>query len=195
MRLYLIDISEDKIKSVKKYFGTEENVNCISINFLSFMERYTVDCVVSPANAFGLMDGGYDKAISEYFGEELQKKVQREILGRWGGHQPLGTALTVSANEKIKLIHVPTMCVPSKIKDPFLIYECMRATLYEAKSQGIQAIVIPLFGGLTGQVDAETVAKMMWLGYKHVTHPQTEINWDVAWSVADEFADYGVPIE
>lgn len=30
-----------------------------------------IDAVVSPANAYGLMDGGYDKALTDYFGNDL----------------------------------------------------------------------------------------------------------------------------
>lgn len=152
VKIYIIDISEEKIACVKEYFGNEENVECIAINFLDFMNKYDVDCVVSPANAFGIMNGGYDGAITRYFGNQLQLKVQDEIIKKHGGHQPLGTALTVRANDNVKLIHVPTMLVPSKIKDPFLLYECMRATLFEAQNQNVTSIVIPLFGGSTGQV-------------------------------------------
>ena len=44
------------------------------------METYDVECVVSPANSYGFMDGGYDLAITNYFGEALMEKVQRLII-------------------------------------------------------------------------------------------------------------------
>lgn len=36
--------------------------------FTDFMDTYDVECVVSPANSFGLMDGGYDLTITMWFG-------------------------------------------------------------------------------------------------------------------------------
>jgi hypothetical protein len=38
------------------------------------------DCMVSPANSFGIMDGGVDYAITRFFGEQLQASVQKMIL-------------------------------------------------------------------------------------------------------------------
>ena len=37
-------------------------------DFADFMANYQVDCVVSPGNSRGVMAGGYDRALSEYFG-------------------------------------------------------------------------------------------------------------------------------
>jgi len=37
------------------------------------------DCVVSPANSFGFMDGGLDLAISNKLGWQVQKKLQKQI--------------------------------------------------------------------------------------------------------------------
>jgi O-acetyl-ADP-ribose deacetylase (regulator of RNase III) len=51
------------------------------------------DCLVSPANSFGLMDGGMDAAITRFFGDALQQRVQQRILAEYLGEQPVGTAL------------------------------------------------------------------------------------------------------
>ncbi len=195
MKIYLLDCFEEKTAALKPFFQNEDNVEIVTDEFEHFMRLGKADGVVSPANAFGLMDGGYDAAITAYFGNELQQKVQKKIIEEYGGHQTLGTALTVEATPDCKLIHVPTMCVPSKIKDPFLIYECMRSTLFEAKRHGIQRLVIPLFGGSTGQVESTVIAKMMWLGYRHFLNPNTEIDWATVYNIANEFASLGVPIE
>lgn len=36
--------------------------------------------MVSAANSFGLMDGGVDGAITMFFGDQLQKRVQKHIV-------------------------------------------------------------------------------------------------------------------
>ena len=195
MKIYLLDRERLITTEFEKWFCDQEDVSIVTDDFQHFMITHDVECIVSPANAFGLMDGGYDLAISQYFGDALQRKVQRKIISKYGGHQPLTTALTVNIDDKKKLIHVPTMLIPSRIKDPYIIYECMRATLFEAKRLNVKSIVIPAFGGLTGGVSPDVIAKLMWLGYAHFKAPNDEIDWSVAMSIADEFADIGVPVD
>ena len=79
MKIYIIDESKQKIEIAKQYFkGTD--VEFVSEKFSDFMKRENVECIVSPANAFGLMDGGYDLAITEWFGGQLQERVQKYII-------------------------------------------------------------------------------------------------------------------
>ena len=56
---------------------------------------HKVQCVVSPANSYGSMDGGYDAAIIDYFGIQLEKAVQKYILDNFYGEQPVGTSFTI----------------------------------------------------------------------------------------------------
>lgn len=60
-----------------------------------FQKLPEFDCMVSPANSFGLMDGGIDFYISEFFGWDLLPKVQQAILDEWAGEQPVGTCMIV----------------------------------------------------------------------------------------------------
>ncbi|MBO4534548.1 MAG: macro domain-containing protein [Clostridia bacterium] len=160
------------------------------------MRNYRVDCVVSPANAFGLMDGGYDLAITQWFGKQLQQRVQAYILANYYGEQPVGTSFIIDAGRDGQtLIHTPTMRVPSKILDPAVIYQSMRTTLMVAMEGGVQSIVIPIFGGLTGGIDYKLAAQMMWLGYDQIMRPNTTIDWDVVWDSDDKWIDLGVKEE
>src|ERR1051326_667927 len=61
----------------------------------SFEQLPEFDCLVSPANSFGLMDGGMDATITAFFGEALQERVQQRILDEYLGEQPVGTSLIV----------------------------------------------------------------------------------------------------
>ena len=192
MKIYLLEVSARKTEELKKAFSNED-VEVICDDFLSFMKTHDVECVVSPANAYGLMDGGYDAAISEWFGDQLQERVQKYIIEHYYGEQPVGTSFIIDAGKNgQKLIHTPTMRVPSKILDPAVVYQAMRTTLMVALENNVKSIVIPIFGGLTGEVEPETAAKLMWLGYDRIMRPNKTIDWDVAWGIDDKWIELGL---
>ena len=72
------------------------------------------------------------------------------------------------------------MRVPSEIKDPMVVYNCMRTCLMLAKKENIKSIVIPAFGGACGNVKFSVIAEMMFLAYQQVENPPNEINWNYA---------------
>jgi O-acetyl-ADP-ribose deacetylase (regulator of RNase III) len=84
------------------------------------------------------------------------------------------------------LIHTPSMRTPEVIKDSRIIYQCMRTTLIEAIIQDVDHVVIPAFGGVTGRVPCEEIAKMMFLAYKQVYNKPLELNWGYALHIAKE---------
>ena len=198
MKITLLDINKNMTDAWSKYFKDIENVEIVHNYFSNFMdENQDVDAIVSPANSFGLMDGGYDKAIIDYFGEKLMKSVQQAILIRWYGEQPVGTSMSVPIKNKIVnggryalLIHTPSMRTPEQIVDTRIIYQCMRTTLIEAIKQGVDHVVIPAFGGLTGRVPCEEIAKMMFFAYKQVFNQPKELNWGYALHIAKELNNY-----
>jgi len=197
MKIYLLDINKNMTDAWEKLFHPLKDVEIINEDFATFMDKHpNIEAVVSPANSFGLMDGGYDKAITDYFGEGLMKDVQKSILLKWNGEQPVGTSMTIPIYNRTfttilgtrycVLIHTPSMRTPEVIKDSRIIYQCMRTTLIEAKRQEIKSIVIPAFGGLTGKVPCNEIAKMMLLAYKQLCNKPNEINWDYALGIANE---------
>ena len=201
MKIYLLDINKDMTDAWHKYFDSYREVNDIKIvndDFATFMDKHqNIEAIVSPANSFGLMDGGYDKAITEYFGKELMEDVKKTIMEEWFGEQPVGTSITIPIYSKriingigIEtcpiLIHTPTMRTPEQIKDSRIIYQCMRTTLIEAIKQETNSIVIPAFCGLTGKVPCDVIAKMMFLAYKQIHNQPKELNWGYALHIAKE---------
>ena len=165
---------------LKKCFENEDVV-LINDSFENFMSKNKVECVVSPANSFGLMDGGLDLAITNWYGPDLQKRVQQYILDNFYGEQPVGSSFIIeTGKENEYLIHTPTMQTPQPIEDPRVIYNCMRSTLIIAKKNNIKSILIPMFGGLTGKVRPDIVAKMMLAAYKQLQNPPAKISWDYA---------------
>ncbi len=181
MKIYIINRGEVQLRYAKLFFYDDPNVECVASEFDDFLRSNPVECIVSPANSFGLMDGGYDLAITHYFGDQLQKRVQQYIIDHYYGEQPVGSSFIIDAGkEGRKLIHTPTMRTPQPIKDPLVIYQCMRATLMCAHENNIESILIPLFGGGCGEVPPKLIAEMMWKAYDQIHNPPKKLDWDYA---------------
>jgi hypothetical protein len=73
MRLILMDTNPAVGTSFHLAFEKLPGVEVVRGGFESLP---AFDCMVSPANSFGLMDGGIDAAIIQFFGEQLQERVQ-----------------------------------------------------------------------------------------------------------------------
>ncbi|RPD62872.1 macro domain-like protein [Lentinus tigrinus ALCF2SS1-6] len=106
------------------------------------------ECVVSPANAFGIMDGGFDLALSQAFRGPsadmyaLTDHVQRHLRARWAGYAPPGSCTLVPLPEAVAgpenrwgtrvLAVVPTMKRPEEVGwNRELVYNAMWALLCE----------------------------------------------------------------
>ena len=184
MKIYLLCNNLRVVNEWKAAFDGVKNVEAVYSDFDKFMVQNKVDCVVSPANSYGLMDGGYDLAITEWFGEGLPMRVREKILCEFFGEQPVGTSIIVDTDrDGVKLIHTPSMRYPEKIRDPLVVYTCMRTCLICAMQNGIRSIVIPAFGGLTGCLTPKTVAEMMRRAYDQLADPPKYISWRYAQSV------------
>jgi O-acetyl-ADP-ribose deacetylase (regulator of RNase III) len=165
--IYLLDINPDVCHEWYYEFKDEyPNVHIINADFEFFMKNYEVDAIVSPANSFGLMTGGYDKAIRDYlsthYSFDVIDVVQSEIMRTYDGEQPVGTAMSVYLNDAHSyLIHTPSMRVPSVIVDPEVVYHCTRASILESMVRNCRSVVLPAFGGATGKVPYEVIAYYM----------------------------------
>ena len=146
------------------------------------------DCLVSPANSFGMMDGGMDAAITRFFGVALENKVQDLILTEYLGEQPVGTSLIVeTGHHKYPfLAHTPTMRVPMIIKDTDIPYTAMWAMLLairqhnQTQAKQIKTVVCPGLGTGIGRVPVQEAARQMAIAYDYFLHPPRIINTFVA---------------
>ena len=57
---------------------------------------------------------------------------------------------------------------PSRIKDESIVYQCMKQTLLTAKQNNIESILIPMFGGATGGLKPQVIARMMRYAYDEI---------------------------
>ena len=82
MEIILLDNKKEMCQAWRKYFSECSDVKIVC-EFLEFASLDDVDCYVSPANSYGLMDGGYDKALTMLFGNKLQQRVQDYIISNY----------------------------------------------------------------------------------------------------------------
>lgn len=201
-KLILSAISPDLFEAFKKYFAKFPQVEVVFKRF----EDTEFDCVVSAANSFGLMDGGVDQCITDYFGVQMMKRVQQEVLNQYYGEQPVGTSMIVRGNADFKfgeggvllknkyVAHTPTMRIPMDINKTSYVYSAMKAMLIAIEKHNIEVdefkkhnienhdtridvVVCPGLGTNAGRVPAEEAAKMMSLALHHFLNPPTAISW------------------
>lgn len=169
MQIYILALQAKDYQVLKSKFKKYKNIHIIHSDFETFMNEHDfVECIVSPANAYGYMDGGYDAAISNYLGWGFQLRVQKYIKNHFYGEQIVGTSFIINAPRNKKLIHTPTMLVPESIIDDRVVYYSMRSSLICALNHNIKSIVLPLFGAGTGEVDIYDVAHLMYEGYRQI---------------------------
>src|SRR5215470_6688903 len=111
LKLILVDPNPHLCSAFEQYFEGLPNVEVANGYFEELPE---FDCMVSPANSFGLMDGGVDAAITRFFGVPLMQRVQARIVEEFLGEQPVGTSIIVETGHPKHpfLAHSPTMRVP-----------------------------------------------------------------------------------
>lgn len=94
--LYLAAVKDVLDLAYEETFDGIDRVTIIRDDFASFMDKYpAVEGIVTPANSFGLLTGGFDKAIRDYYGMELQIAVRDKIQTEWYGEQTVGTSMTI----------------------------------------------------------------------------------------------------
>jgi O-acetyl-ADP-ribose deacetylase (regulator of RNase III) len=175
-----------------KYLPNVEIAHC------GFEQLPAYDCLVSPANSFGMMDGGMDAAITDFFGIALMTKVQQRILDDYWGEQPVGTSLIIETDHPSYpfLAHTPTMRVPMQIVGTDIPYVAMWAMLLavahhnrscsvskgalSAPPRLISTIACPGFGTGIGRIPPNEAARQMALAYDHFLYPPKFLNCFVA---------------
>jgi len=180
--LILVDPQKALCNAFREYFPESAQVQIVTGTF----ERLAVfDCVVSPANSFGLMDGGVDAAITAFFGDQLMHRVQHTIIDEFMGEQPVGTSIIVETGNPTHpfLAHTPTMRVPMEIAHTDHIYLAMFAMLRAVHQhnkngkQPISSVACPGLGTGTGHVPFREAARQMALAYTNFLNPPQYIDW------------------
>ena len=128
-----------------------------------------VDAVVSPANCFGFMNGGIDRAYTARFGQQIEDQLRAVIARDWDGELPVGLALVVEtgAADIPYLIAAPTLRAPVSVAGTLNAYLSFRAVLRAVRRHNvarpglIRAVACPGMGTGTGEIPVGICARQM----------------------------------
>lgn len=172
-RVLLVDRSQEMADAWSRSFAGCEGVQPICGDYFS----RPADAMVSPANSFGVMDGGLDLYIRDALGVEVQARVQKRILRDSHGELPVGQAVLVDTEDARwpRLVVAPTMRVPESVAHTVNAYLVFRAVLlclarFNAANpeSPIDSVVCPGLCTGIGAMDFERSATQMRMAYDQV---------------------------
>lgn len=167
MKIVLIDKNYMMVFAWQKYFSNNSNVELVTNTIENYLAKNKVDGVVTAGNSYGIMTGGFDLGVRNYFGLNLESRVQDYIDGNLNCKQKVGTSFIIDGGKKnIKVIYTPTMEEPSRITNINVIYEATLTSLKLAYECGLETVIFPAFGGATGKVNFFIIAELMFKAYK-----------------------------
>lgn len=170
-----VDTNPEVIEALKVTFASFYEVDLYNEKFEDVIKDFPA--FVTAGNSFGIMDGGIDLAVRDYFGEEIQKEVQDKILLNFSGFMPVGTSLCVTRDYK-SIIYVPTMFYPMNVSYSLNAYLAMQAALIEADKHSFETILVPGFCTLSGKMDPKVAAIQMAQAYIHYLEPPANPDWE-----------------
>ncbi|MCQ2792726.1 MAG: macro domain-containing protein [Bacilli bacterium] len=173
LKIYIVEYNSNSALIFKEAFKEYKNVTVINDDLMHFFQLHQeeIDCLVSPANSYGHMAGGFDARLSDILGWDFQEKVQQYIKEHFNGCQPVATSFMIKTHlPHLSLIHTPTMKYPSPIEDDQIISKCTTATLLCALKNNIKCIILPVFGGSCGGLSPEVTSQRMKESYIALLH-------------------------
>ena len=169
MQIYLVDRHPPMVEAWSRAFAKVDEVEPVQGDYFD----RPADAMVSPANSFGIMDGGLDRAIRDQLGFGVQDAVQLRILEEWHGELPVGAAVVVDTGDERwpRLIAAPTMRVPEPVGRTLNAYLSFRAVLIAARAAGIESLVCCGLASGIGGMDPNRCATQMFLAHRQVMAP------------------------
>src|SRR5262245_9419970 len=95
MRILLVDKDAKLVHAWQEVFEDETDVTAKRADFF----ETNTTAMVSPANSFGIMDGGLDRAIADVLGHGVTRRVRERIEERHHGELPIGIAEVVPTDD------------------------------------------------------------------------------------------------
>ncbi len=175
-RILLTDKFRPLCQAWTQAFAKHTSVEVIDGDFFA----QDADLMVSPANSFGIMDGGLDAAIRDELAGDVQRIVQNVILERHHGELPVGACEIVATGHRRwpHLAVAPTMRVPESVANTVNAYLAFRATLLAVVSHNqrhverpIRSLVVPGLGTGVGAMDPRRCAAQMRIAFDQVKAP------------------------
>ncbi len=186
MNIILTSVETDLADAWEQFCG---DLSFVTVHHGSIFDL-SCDAVVSPANSFGFMDGGIDMLYTQYFGWQVQERLQEAIRETHHGELLVGMAEIVETDNPDLpfLIAAPTMRVPTILRDSVNPYLAARAALLLVQNgtfgQGtyagekiadfVESIAFPGLGTGVGRVGPNTCARQVRAAIDSVV-----LGWDV----------------
>lgn len=168
MKIQLIDRNLEMCKAWENAFS---GCNDVIVHHGDFFSLKT-DCVVSPANSFGFMDGSLDLVISQKLGWQVQERLQKQIEEKYLGEILVGQAELVETGvpEIPFCISAPTMRVPLILTNTVNVYLAAKAifNLLLLEQDRIGSVTISGLGTGVGRVPYDVCAKQMRQAYNEI---------------------------
>ena len=172
LRITFCDKNEVAASALANQFRLVKEVRVMVDNALTVK----ADAIVSPANSFGDMGGGIDKAIDDFYQGVAQKQIRHSIRYDYFGELPVGVAIILPMNRKRLpfLIAAPTMRIPGSVKGTLNAYLAMRAVLvtvlkYNQMTQNrIRHILVPSLCTGVGRMPPEESAEQMYSAHQNI---------------------------
>lgn len=159
MKIYLRDKNREVVEAWKKHINFD-NVFISQGNIFDIK----ADAIVSPANSYGRMNGGIDYYYREFFGIEIEQRLQESICQKHNGELPVGESIILPTyNEYYPyLISAPTMRVPQDVSHTQNAYLAFKSVLKNVlEFNKISSFISPGLGTLTGKISPDNCAKQM----------------------------------
>lgn len=169
MRILLVDKDAALIRAWRHAFADRDEVEVFEDDYFA----REAAAMVSPANSFGIMDGGLDAAIRDVLGFPVQKAVQRAIIENHHGELPVGAAEVVATGDARWpfLVVAPTMRVPEVVAQSLNAYLAFRAILLACARKDIASIVCCGLATGIGAMEPVRCATQMRMALLHASGP------------------------
>ena len=162
--LYVVGLGTEAYEALLAAFASYEEVGILQGDILNVASN----CVVSPANSSGMMDGGIDLDYLGYFGSHIEKELQELISKLPAPGLKIGTCVHLETGDSdiTWMIAAPTVVEPG-FTEKVNIGRALYALLKHLKNYPhLQPCYSPLLGSGVGGVLPEVAAKEMASAYR-----------------------------
>ena len=175
-KLYLIDSKPELCQKWRQVFSSYPEVEVLTGDYF----QQSADAIVSPANSFGIMDGGLDLVIRNELGFQVETDIQKVILNKYHGEMPIGSAEIISTSHDrwSYIIAAPTMRIPENVAFTLNTYIAFRAILIAINSfnesgpkKPIKSLICSGLGTGIGSMEPVRCAAQMRAAYKLIKEP------------------------
>ncbi|MBD2292730.1 Hpt domain-containing protein [Anabaena sphaerica FACHB-251] len=176
LKLILLDTKTFLCRTFADYF---EGLPHVQIVNGSFEDLPFFDCVVTAASSLNSAQNNIDAAILRFFGEDVEKLLQKRIQEEYLGDQPIGTSLIVETNHPLHpfIAHAPALRMQISMAGKDHVYQGLWSTLLAIRQHNrvycnciqkqINIVAVPGLGTSLGSVPIDEVARQMSMAYQN----------------------------